>query len=278
VSEELIEQLENYHPLCGYTEEMLMKRAADRLRKLEAALLVTSSSDDGNIAFAFFDADGNMATAPADSEGVDHYRKIGYFEIPLIPSYLRGSPDNLITHRNTWLLAMHRLVELESEQPVVDLDREDAAFWNHELRAMEDMYSDLDNGCKDGHIRIEMKQYSKLLNMVKSINRITSIVQNCHATVEQADLLTSREQFLQTQLQAIQHHLNDIEIPDEFVDNLTKLKAEADRLLDQVHNGLQYNLERNEYVLVWTQQQLEAVKKASDELFKNISDINKLRK
>ena len=51
-------------------------------------------------------------------------------------------PDNLLSHRNTWLQAMERLVELEPESGAPDEDEK--GFWRHELKAMHDMYSDLD--------------------------------------------------------------------------------------------------------------------------------------
>lgn len=46
-------------------------------------------------------------------------------------------PDNLRTHRNSWQSALARLIELEC-----DSDNRD--FWRHELKAMQDMYADLD--------------------------------------------------------------------------------------------------------------------------------------
>ncbi|RUF51811.1 hypothetical protein IPC1130_31450 [Pseudomonas aeruginosa] len=51
-------------------------------------------------------------------------------------------PDNLLSHRNAWLAALERLVELEPEsyQP----DRDEKGFWKHELQAMRDMYANLD--------------------------------------------------------------------------------------------------------------------------------------
>lgn len=51
-------------------------------------------------------------------------------------------PDNLVSHRNTWLQAMERLVELEPESHAPDEDEK--GFWRHELKAMQDMYADLD--------------------------------------------------------------------------------------------------------------------------------------
>lgn len=51
-------------------------------------------------------------------------------------------PDNLESHRNTWIQAMERLVELEPESCAPDEDEK--GFWRHELQAMRDMYTDLD--------------------------------------------------------------------------------------------------------------------------------------
>lgn len=51
-------------------------------------------------------------------------------------------PDNLESHRNTWIQAMERLVELEPESCAPDEDEK--GLWRHELKAMRDMYADLD--------------------------------------------------------------------------------------------------------------------------------------
>jgi hypothetical protein len=51
-------------------------------------------------------------------------------------------PDNLLTHRNSWLGAFERLIELEPES--FEPDEDDKAFWQSELKAMKDMYADLD--------------------------------------------------------------------------------------------------------------------------------------
>lgn len=51
-------------------------------------------------------------------------------------------PENLESHRITWLQAMERLVELEP--PALPGDTDDRAFWQHELAAMRVMYADLD--------------------------------------------------------------------------------------------------------------------------------------
>jgi len=52
-------------------------------------------------------------------------------------------PDNLLSHRVTWRQALARLIELED---VADPEtgRDDKAYWQHELRAFDDMYADLD--------------------------------------------------------------------------------------------------------------------------------------
>jgi hypothetical protein len=51
-------------------------------------------------------------------------------------------PDNLESHRRSWLSALERLAELEPlvEQGQVD----DKSYWQHELNAMREMYADLD--------------------------------------------------------------------------------------------------------------------------------------
>lgn len=52
-------------------------------------------------------------------------------------------PDNLLSHRITWRQALVRLIELED---VADPEtgRDDKAYWQHELRAFDAMYADLD--------------------------------------------------------------------------------------------------------------------------------------
>jgi hypothetical protein len=51
-------------------------------------------------------------------------------------------PDNLVSHRASWLKAMDRLIELEpiSGRP----DEDERGYWEHERRAMAAMYMDLD--------------------------------------------------------------------------------------------------------------------------------------
>lgn len=46
-------------------------------------------------------------------------------------------PDNLESHRHSWQSALVRLVELE-------VDDDNRSYWEHELKAMRDMYDDLD--------------------------------------------------------------------------------------------------------------------------------------
>lgn len=54
-----------------------------------------------------------------------------------------AEPDNLRSHRGSWISALERLVELEPRQAFPD--SEDArAYWQHELRALKAMYADLD--------------------------------------------------------------------------------------------------------------------------------------
>lgn len=52
-------------------------------------------------------------------------------------------PDNLLSHRVTWRQALVRLIELED---VADPEtgRDDKAYWQHELLALDAMYADLD--------------------------------------------------------------------------------------------------------------------------------------
>ncbi|WP_213664160.1 hypothetical protein [Stutzerimonas stutzeri] len=50
-------------------------------------------------------------------------------------------PDNLESHQSTWLQALARLIDLEA--PGVIGGPNDRSFWEHELRAMQDMYADL---------------------------------------------------------------------------------------------------------------------------------------
>jgi hypothetical protein len=58
------------------------------------------------------------------------------------PAPVSVLPDNLLSHRSSWLDAMDRLVELEpiSHEP----DSDDKGFWEHERKAMHDMYDCLD--------------------------------------------------------------------------------------------------------------------------------------
>lgn len=51
-------------------------------------------------------------------------------------------PDNLVSHRGTWLQALERLIELEPETTTGEVD--DKSYWRHELQAMRDMYADLE--------------------------------------------------------------------------------------------------------------------------------------
>ena len=63
-------------------------------------------------------------------------------------------PDNLVSHRNTWLQAMERLIELEPESHSPDKD--DKAFWRHEFNAMKEMYLDLDRLQTEAIIGLEV--------------------------------------------------------------------------------------------------------------------------
>lgn len=52
-------------------------------------------------------------------------------------------PDNLLSHRNSWLAALERLVELEPPS-TVGSEEDQKGYWAHELQAMKDMYADFD--------------------------------------------------------------------------------------------------------------------------------------
>lgn len=45
-------------------------------------------------------------------------------------------PDNLETHRHSWQEARTLLIELETNE-------DNKLYWEHELKAMQDMYNDL---------------------------------------------------------------------------------------------------------------------------------------
>ncbi len=68
-------------------------------------------------------------------------------EVAATPAAAHGDeavlPDNLRTHRRSWLNAMERLIDLEPGG--LDPTAEDLnGYWCHELQAMRDMYADLD--------------------------------------------------------------------------------------------------------------------------------------
>lgn len=50
---------------------------------------------------------------------------------------MKKLPDNLVSHRTSWQNALLRLIELETCS-------DDKSYWEHELKAMRDMYKDLD--------------------------------------------------------------------------------------------------------------------------------------
>lgn len=75
-----------------------------------------------------------------DMKGFKPGDKLYLHPAPLSPDHSGGGagvvlPDNLITHRYSWIRAMERLLEV---------DEDDKGFWLHELQAMRDMYADLD--------------------------------------------------------------------------------------------------------------------------------------
>lgn len=59
--------------------------------------------------------------------------------------YVNTLPDNFLSHRDSWLKAFDRLIELEPESTEPDMDEK--GFWRHERKAMLDMYADLDANC-----------------------------------------------------------------------------------------------------------------------------------
>lgn len=54
-----------------------------------------------------------------------------------------AEPDYLRSHRNSWIAALERLVELEPRRASADVE-DTRAYWQHELRALTAMYADLD--------------------------------------------------------------------------------------------------------------------------------------
>jgi len=50
-----------------------------------------------------------------------------------------------------------------------------------------------------------------------------------------------------------------------------ELKVKIDALYDHLHNGIKYDEENNQYILVWTARQLEAAKKDAEEFLKKIN-------
>lgn len=65
----------------------------------------------------------------------------GAFLCPVIVP--AAEPDNLRSHRDSWISALERLVELEPRQASPDAE-DTRAYWQHELRALTAMYADLD--------------------------------------------------------------------------------------------------------------------------------------
>ena len=81
----------------------------------------------------------NKARLEAEGKDLTSYSEPLYASPPAPVSVV---PDNLLSHRNSWLQAMERLVELEPESGAPDEDEK--GFWRRELKAMHDMYADLD--------------------------------------------------------------------------------------------------------------------------------------
>lgn len=71
-----------------------------------------------------------------------------------VPPHAAVLPDNLVSHRDSWLAAMDRLVELETVASPRTCDSDEAGFWSHERNAMRVMYADLDrmNGDSNGQV------------------------------------------------------------------------------------------------------------------------------
>lgn len=82
------------------------------------------------------------------------YRKAGMRVTPLYAEQPAPvgvvMPDNLLSHRESWLQAMERLVALEAEATPPTHDSDEPGYWERELKSMRDMYADFDrlNGVK----------------------------------------------------------------------------------------------------------------------------------
>lgn len=51
-------------------------------------------------------------------------------------------PPDFYSHKASWIAALERLIELEPESH--EPDRDDKAFWKHELKAMKRAYEELE--------------------------------------------------------------------------------------------------------------------------------------
>lgn len=67
-------------------------------------------------------------------------RRSAYLCPVVVPA---AEPDNLRSHRGSWISALERLVELEPRQASPDAE-DTRGYWQHELRALTAMYADLD--------------------------------------------------------------------------------------------------------------------------------------
>lgn len=55
-------------------------------------------------------------------------------------------PDDFYTHEHTWRLALEKLIELTP--PSTEPDMDDRGFWEHELRAFNRAYEELQKPCE----------------------------------------------------------------------------------------------------------------------------------
>ncbi|MGE6322979.1 hypothetical protein ACQKEF_22370 [Pseudomonas oryzihabitans] len=104
---------------------------------------VTSSDHEG-----VGRVDGERLARASDGHYLDPFvqglwvgNRRGAFLCPLVVP--AAEPDNLRSHRGSWISALERLVELEPRQASPDAE-DTRAYWQHELRALTAMYADLD--------------------------------------------------------------------------------------------------------------------------------------
>lgn len=56
----------------------------------------------------------------------------------------------------------------------------------------------------------------------------------------------------------------------ELEDEVSQLKEQIKDWHDRFHNGVRYDEENNQYILVWTQRELDQVRKEADEICKKL--------